>query len=155
VWPLAQGNDEAIEKILRKYGSLKYKKIVYFTHDQAYALLKDAHPHIADMSSHMALYFPSGALAKPARIYLMNFPNLETAVKCKHAIRHIFNMGYTSIHINDYHHETLKLAQFFFNAGSKKYVLTHEESCVRDAQLSLSNCYYACLRMLARRSAAF
>ncbi len=124
IWPMAQGKDNTIEKILHKYGTIKYKKRTYLNYEQAFTLLKDAHPHITDMQSHMELYFPEKAFGKLARIYLMSFANLETAVKCKRAIRHIFDMGYTSIHMNDYHHEVIKLAQFFFNESSKKYVPT-------------------------------
>lgn len=121
IWPQAQGKDSAIEKLFKQYGTIVYKKQVYFTYEQASALLKDAHPHITDMKSHMHLYFPSGTLAKPARVYVLNFKSLDTAVQCKHAIRALFNLGYTSIHINDYHHELLKLAQFFFNGGGSRY----------------------------------
>lgn len=122
VWPIAQGKDDKIEKLFRKYGKLHYKKIVYFNHKQGASLLQDAHPHITNIQEHMKMYFPSsGIFAKPARIYLLTFKDLETAVKCKHAIRYLFDLGYSSIHTTDYQHEAIKLAEFFYtNNGSKR-----------------------------------
>lgn len=115
VWPIAQGKDEKIEKLFRKYGTLQHKKVVYFNHTQGARILQDAHPHITNMQEHMKMYFPSSStFAKPARVYLLTFKNLETAVKCKHAVRHLFDLGYSSIHITDYHHEAIKLAEFFY-----------------------------------------
>jgi hypothetical protein len=115
VWPLAQGKDKKMESVLRSYGTMVYKKVFSLTYQQAYALLQDAHPHIIDMPAHVQMYFPEGVLNKPVRVYLLEFDSLETAVACKHAVRKLFKLGYTSIHINDYHHEAQALAKFFFN----------------------------------------
>lgn len=115
VWPVAQGQDAKIKQIFNEYGQIKYQKNVYFTHRQAFKLLKKAHPHIQDMHEHVNWYFPSGTFQKPARIFVVKFKDTETAVACKHAIRHLFSLQYRSIHINDTHSETIHLAQFFFN----------------------------------------
>ena len=124
VWPIAQGKDESIEKLFRKYGSLKYKKIVYFKPDQSAMLLHDAHPHITNIKEHVTMYFPSSHIYKqPARIYLVTFKDLDTAVACKLAIRRLFNLGYSSIHITDYHYEAIKLAEFFYASNHHRSIV--------------------------------
>lgn len=115
VWPINPGNDETIKKILRQYGTIQYQKNVRLTYDQAFELLQKAHRHITDMKEHVRWYFPDGTFKKPARIFVLTFNNADTAVLCKHAIRHRFiHLQYRSIHINDTHEETIELAKFFF-----------------------------------------
>lgn len=115
VWPIAEGKDKEIKKILNKYGSIKYRKKIQLSYDQAYYLLKKAHPHIPDMKEHVKWYFPGHTLQKAARVFIVTFDDTETAVSCKHAIRNLFHLQYRSIHINDFHTETIELAQFFFS----------------------------------------
>lgn len=114
VWPITPGNDEKIKQIMRNYGTIHYQKNVRLTYDQAFTLLKTAHRHISDMKEHVRWYFPGDTFKKQARIFVLTFNKSETAVACKHAIRHLFNLQYRSIHINDTHDETIELAQFFF-----------------------------------------
>jgi hypothetical protein len=117
VWPLVQGRDRDIEYLINAYrGAIKYKKQVVLNPEQAYYLLKTAHPHIPDMRAHVAWYFPTGTFAKPARVYVVTFKNKATAVACKYAIRKMIGLEYRSIHVNDTHKETMELADFFFKA---------------------------------------
>lgn len=114
MWPLAQGKDKAIERIFKKYGKLLYYKTAHLNFKKAYHLLQKAHPHIPDMSEHVAWYFPEGTFALPARIFVLEFESAEIAVACKLAIRSLYNLQYRAIHINDTHSETVELAEFFF-----------------------------------------
>lgn len=114
VWPIAQGKDAEIKDIFNKYGKIIYKKKVFFTYTKAYTILKLAHPFITHMREHVDWYFPAGSYEKPARIFVLEFENTETAMACKYAVRHIFNLQYRPLHINDTHAETMELAEFFF-----------------------------------------
>jgi hypothetical protein len=115
VWPIAQGKDPQIEQLFNKHGKIKYKKPVKLSPSQAYYLLKTAHPHIPNMKEHVNWYFPPGVINHPARVYVLTYDSMETAVACKHAVRRLFSgLQYRSIHINDTHQETIELAQFFF-----------------------------------------
>jgi len=114
VWPIAQGKDKEIERIFKKYGKLLYYKKARLNSKKAFYLLQKAHPHIVDMFEHVDWYFPQGTFEKPARLFVLEFDNAETAVACKMAIRGLYHLQYRSIHINDTHEETKELAEFFF-----------------------------------------
>jgi hypothetical protein len=114
VWPIAQGNDTVIQEHFKTFGSVWYRKNMYFTPKQALYLLRSAHPHIRHMNKHLAWYFPPGTFLRPARIFIVHFADTNTAIACKYAIRKHFNLQYRSIHINDTHTEALELARFFF-----------------------------------------
>jgi len=114
VWPIAQGNGEEIREIFKHYGKIIYKKQFFFDHKFAYKILKKAHPLVHDMDEHVDWYFPVGTYEKPARIFVLEFKNAETAIACKMAVRQIFKMQYRPIHVNDVHYETVELAEFFF-----------------------------------------
>ena len=117
VWPITPGNDAKIKELLQRYGGVHYQKNLQLSYDQAFSLLQKAHPHISNMKEHVNWYFPAGTFKKLARIFLLTFNKPETAVACKHAIRHRFKgLQYRSIHINDTHAETVELAQFFFTS---------------------------------------
>lgn len=118
MWPIAQGHDSSVTKIFNRYGEIKYRKDFYFTPQQALTILQQAHPHITNMQEHLNWYFPPGTYQKPARIFVLKFPNARTAVTCKHEIRKLYPLQYRSIHINDTHNETKDLARSFF---SKKF----------------------------------
>ncbi len=114
IWPLVQGKDEQLLQLFAMYGTINYKKSMYLTPQQAYYLLKKAHPHISNMTEHVAWYFPPGTYQNAARIFVFTCRDQATTVLCKYAIRRLFNLDYRPVHINDTHHETVELAKFFF-----------------------------------------
>jgi hypothetical protein len=120
VWPIAQGKNKDIERILKQHGKILYYKKVYLDYKNAFHLLQRAHHNIGalrepqEMQKHVAWYFPEGTFEKPARIFVLAFDTLETAVACKLAVRGLYHLQYRSIHINDTHPETVELAKFFF-----------------------------------------
>lgn len=136
VWPNAEGKDDKVERIFNKFGSIKFKKKIFFTYPEGYEVLRDAHQKVKNMEEHMNIYFSAESFRKPARIYLVSFDDLDTAVKCKYAIRHVYKMGYYSIHINDYHQEAIKLAELFFGDKAKRSI-NREESENSHSEISL------------------
>lgn len=120
VWPIAHNKDEEIVTILQHYGTLKYRKNFYLTYNQALYLLAKAHPYIHNIHEHVSWYFPPEAFEKPARIFVFKCGDHLTTMTCKYAIRHLFDLQYRSIHINDTHKETIELAKFFFINNHRK-----------------------------------
>ena len=117
VWPIAQGKDHLITGAMEQYGKILYRKEYYFTPTKALYILKKAHANIKNlnMKEHLKWYFPLNTYQLPARIFVVQFDDLESNRACKYAIRKFFpSLQYRSIHINDYHHETVELAQLFF-----------------------------------------
>ncbi len=124
IWPIAQGKETAIKKILNRYGKILYHKPFYFDKLSAYKILHYAHqhipngqPHCGSLKEHVKWYFPKGTYKNQASIYLLWFERSSDAISCKRTIRMLFpQLQYRSIHINDYHAETIQLAKFFFMA---------------------------------------
>ncbi len=117
VWPMTQGKSKEIEKLFSSYGTICFKKKIKLTEKTAYLILKESHyncPAAKDMKSHFAWYFPAGALDNPAKIYVIKASSLSKVLKCKYAIRKLFNLQYRAIHINDTHKETIALAEKLF-----------------------------------------
>ncbi len=121
VWPIAQGKDTLIKNILNRYGKIVYQKNFYFTKLLAHTILQLAHqhipsnqPHCGSLKEHVKWYFPKSVYQHPARIFVVHFDNAALALKAKYAVRKLFpDLQYRSIHINDYHAETVQLADFF------------------------------------------
>jgi hypothetical protein len=122
IWPIAQGKELFIKNIMNRYGTILYYKPFYFNKASAYVILQQAHqhipngqPHCGSMKEHLKWYFPKGSYDNPARIFVLYFKDTDHALSCKYAIRKLFpGLQYRSVHINDYHSETMQLAQFFF-----------------------------------------
>ncbi len=122
IWPIAQGNEYIIKKILNKYGTIWYQKNIFLDKASATRLLQEAHPHVpanlphcSSIKQHVHWYFPSWAYEHPARIFLMSFPSLQAALRCKYTVRKLFpKLQYRSIHVTDYHREAVSLAKILF-----------------------------------------
>jgi hypothetical protein len=115
VWPLVPLEaDLQIEDMLHKYGKILHKSSIMLSKTDASVLLRTAHPHILNTADHVGWYFPPGAFERPARVYIVQFNNLDIAVETKHKIRRLFNLQYRAIHINDTRSETKALGKFFF-----------------------------------------
>lgn len=114
IWPKAQGKDDELQELFKKYGVVHYKKISYLNKEQAIEILTLAHPKVTNMVSHLKEYFPKDSMINAVRVYLVDFDSLPIALECKHAIRDFFGIGHISIHINDHHPQGIELAQFFF-----------------------------------------
>ncbi len=116
IWPIAQGKDKEIQAILNSYGTIKYRKDVYLSARGASKLLQKSHPAVPLIlkKAHFKWYFPHGILKNKARIFLVKFKNVQTAVACKQAVRSIFDLQYRSMHTTDTPEDALEMANFFF-----------------------------------------
>ncbi len=118
VWPIAQGKDLFITTIMNRYGTILYRKDFYFTPKNAFYILQKAHSnaHIpTSMKEHVKWYFPRDTYQQPGRIFVVEFKDHDHNLACKYAIRKLYpDLQYRSIHINDYHSETVELSKIFF-----------------------------------------
>lgn len=115
VWPIAEGKDREIESVFNSFGKIIYKKQIIINPSLAVSILRKAHPSVGNMSEHLKWYFPKKDIfKKPVRLFIFECSSIEKVLKCKYAIRKLFNLQYRSIHVNDTYSETLDLANIFF-----------------------------------------
>jgi len=119
VWPIAQGKEKFITNIMNRYGKILYRKETYFTPSRALHILKKAHANAnipTSMKEHVKWYFPKGTYQQPARIFVVEFDDMQHNLACKYSIRKLYpSLQYRSIHITDYHYEAIELAKLFFS----------------------------------------
>ena len=115
-----------IDDILLKYGNIAYKKDVALNSNGAfnYTLqLYKGEEWAGSWYNNFAGYRDKARLCftntnHPLSIYLVEFDDLTQARSAKEEIRAIYNIGNHSVHINDTHEETLRLARCILNDNS-------------------------------------
>lgn len=126
IFPIAKGQDDAVKKILDEYGVIVYEKKVFLHHNgplNFIRLIYQGEPWIGNASNN---YAGARRDAKtrfskekhPMRVFLFECKSLDLVRECKAKIRKLFDVGNFSIHINDTHDDTVKLAQVLFNDNS-------------------------------------
>lgn len=135
VYPSATrfGRLDEVRQVLRKYSNIVYEKQLqlgrlgsvnlmrelYFMEDWAEANNGAGYGMKAGLC-----YQPHGFFRRiaPTRVFLMDFSNNEEADKAKDEIRAIYNIEKHSVHINDTHEETIRLAKCLFNKNSVHFL---------------------------------
>lgn len=125
VFPVALGKKEELESILLDYGHICNEKEIFFRkygpQNLARQLYKgeswvgDAKDGYPGTISHAKNRFTAN---KPVRVYVFECDDLFKVKEVKSRIRSLFPLENNSIHINDSHEETVRLAEQFFNARS-------------------------------------
>ncbi len=125
IFPSAAGCEQEIRAILGRHGQLVYAKAVALNRQGARNLICEFYagePWLGDWRNGFA-----GAKGKmepcfrgegPVRVYVLQARNLDEVRAAKTEIRDMFGLSNHSVHINDTHAETIRLAQLFFNANS-------------------------------------
>ena len=72
-----------------------------------------------------ALCFTGKSLLK---VYLVDFDSLKASVETKEKIRSLFKVGKHSVHINDTHEQTTRLAKIVFNDNSIHHLNNQKSS---------------------------
>ena len=122
-------HDEAVEKILNKYGFIYYKKNVYLNYNGYVSLKKinygtefwNQDTFIGSLNNDFqgAKDHATRSFGKnPMRAYVFVCDELDKALEAKKEIRSIFNIGNHSVHINDTHAEAIHLSELLFNDNS-------------------------------------
>ena len=125
LFPSAVGHDESVENILNTNGKIAYKKIVDLNPNGAFNLMRQMyygeewaggwHNNFGGFRDKASLCFTNPG---PVRVYLVEFDNVDLAQNIKLQIRDIYKISNHSIHINDTHEETMRLARVLFNDNS-------------------------------------
>ena len=136
--------DCCVEKILKKYGRIYYKKKVPLNYNGYVNLKKLSYGSFwerekwigsvengyAGAQDH-ALH--SKGNGKNLRAYVYVCKNPDDLLKIKSEVRELFKIGNYCIHINDTHEEALALAQLFFNDNSIQ-IFNTRPFCFEDAE---------------------
>jgi GT2 family glycosyltransferase/glycosyltransferase involved in cell wall biosynthesis len=125
LFPSADGKDAEVEKILKKYGGIFYRKDIYLTQKGSVLLMSQIYKDEQWLGSMHDGF--RGAQHKAAECFkstlplcLFVFDPLYDAdlIAAKDEIRALYNIGKHSVHINDRHDETLNIAKILLNDNS-------------------------------------
>lgn len=121
--------DIQVEKILKKYGRIYYKKKVPLNYNGyvnlkklSYGSFWEREKWIGSVENRYAgaqdHALHSKGNGKNLRAYVYVCKNPDDLLKIKSEVRDLFKIGNYCIHINDSHEEAIALAQLFFNDNS-------------------------------------
>lgn len=124
-----QGRLNDVRTILLKYSNIVYEKQINIGRQGSVNLMRELYAKEdwgeANNGEGYAVkadfcYQPRGIFRRiaPTQVYLMDFSSNDEANRAKDDIRSIYNIDKHSIHINDTHEETVRLAKCLFNENS-------------------------------------
>jgi len=123
------GKTDQVRELIKASGSLVYEKDVHISKKGAPNLMRELYykedwaeeNNGAGYSVKASLCFKTKRFFRkmsPAIVFLVEFNSLDVANKLKRDIRSIYNVENHSVHINDTHSETVRLAKCLFNDNS-------------------------------------
>jgi len=122
-------HEQTVISIIRKYGNIVYYKPINLNHTGLFNLTRQLYkdePWAGGWANNFLGYRQKTQLCfqenVPTRIFLVEFDSDESAINCKKEIRELFQISNHSVHINDYHHETIRLGRTLFNDNSIHYL---------------------------------
>jgi hypothetical protein len=125
VFPAAKGNNQELINTINRYGNIFYEKSVNLDKNGSFNLMRELYLGEAwagNYQSNFSGYRHKQQLCYPdysnTRVFLVEFDSLDISINTKDAIRSIFKIGKHSVHINDTHEETVRLAKLMFNNNS-------------------------------------
>lgn len=129
LFPSAKGNANLAFDVLSKHGKVFYHKAVKLNGNGPLNLMKEfyvdeewaggVHNDFAGYREKATLCFTTES---PTYFFLVEFDNLASSVAAKNEIRNVFQLGKHTIHINDTHEQTVRLANVVFNNNSIHYL---------------------------------
>ncbi len=125
VFPSAESNEKEVKKILDKYGEVFYEKKVLLNNHGPLNLIRQMYSEEKWLGNSKN-NFKGGknkvnnCFRKNKHTWFLLFEseNLKKVKKAKQELRDIFRIGKHSVHINDEHKDTVKLAKVFLNKNS-------------------------------------
>lgn len=130
LFPSAKGNGQLAYDVLNKHGKVVYYKPVKLDRNGPLNLMAEfyeneawaggPHNNYAGYRDKANLCFTS---EYPTFFFLVEFENLESSVRAKREIREVFKLGNHTIHINDTHEQTIRLANVVFNNNSLHHLV--------------------------------
>ncbi|NES22483.1 MAG: hypothetical protein F6K41_27085 [Symploca sp. SIO3E6] len=132
VFPKAKAENllTSFENLVCEYVDVYYKKDIYLTNigqfNTILSLYKDenwlgdALNGFAGAKHKVDMCF--GSLSNPLKVYLLSTKSAKKIAQLKLRLRSFFALGNHSLHINDIHEQTIRLAKLFFNDNSIDYI---------------------------------
>lgn len=125
LFPAAKGSGTEVYNLLSQFGNIVYDKKCLLNETGAFNLLREVYLGEAwagDFTTNFSGIKHKQSLCYPdyseTTSFLVEFTNIKDAILVKEKIRELFDIGNHSIHINDSHEETIRLAKLFFNKNS-------------------------------------
>jgi|TARA_R110001592_G_scaffold363338_1_gene684354 hypothetical protein len=125
LFPAAKGQHQEALNILNNIGKVFYYKSTTIENNGPLNLMRELYVGEAWAGNHQTNY--SGFRDKARLCYtnnnptislLVEFDNLDDTIKAKKEIRNLYGVGNHSVHINDTHEETVRIAKLMFNDNS-------------------------------------
>jgi hypothetical protein len=131
LFPRASGKDEQVEAILKKYGcKIIRKKNINMTGPMPYNYMRQTYygeswagnksNNYRGFRDKAKLCF--GEKGGMTRVFVFETKNPKSLPKCKKEIRDLYGIQNHSVHINDRHDETMRIAGMFFNKNSIQFL---------------------------------
>ncbi len=129
VFPTAEGKVSKVLQIIRRHADIFYSKDVHLHNNGPHLLIKQMYRGENWLGNWSTLFRGAKHKAEqcfrgagPVRVFLVEANSLNHIKQCKEDIRQLFGVGNHSVHINDTHEETVRLAQIFFNENSLHFL---------------------------------
>jgi len=125
LYPNAEGREDQVEELLRRYGKIIYKKQIKFNSIGAVNLVRQVYRNEQWLGNWKNDF--RGAQEKawacfssngPLRVFIIETSNLSALSSVKEQIRNIYKIDKHSIHINDSHEETILISKLLLNDNS-------------------------------------
>lgn len=130
LFPSAKGNGQLAFDVLNKHGRVVYYKTVKLDKNGPLNLMAEFYenePWVGGPHNNYAGYREKANLCftsdHPTFFFLVEFDSLENSVNAKREIREVFKLGNHTIHVNDTHEQTVRLANVVFNSNSLHYLI--------------------------------
>lgn len=125
LFPSAKGDFRSAIDVINKYGKLYYYRKINLTGYGPLNLMRELYtgeawaggPH----DNYHGFRMKEGlcyTTDSPTYVFLAEFPNFEITKSVKNDIRNRHGVGNHSVHVNDTHEQTLRLARILFNDNS-------------------------------------
>ncbi len=129
VFPSAVGRHQEILGILLSHGHVVYEKEFFLGKPARLNLIRTVYAGEPWLGTEATAYNGANAKASlcfdgdgPLRLFVFETHDPENAVRIKHQIRELFGIDKSSVHINDNHEETLRIAEALLNPNSVHFL---------------------------------
>jgi len=125
VFPSAIGKEDQLQRILEGHGKIVYAKDVHLFNQGPFLLMRQMYKgeewlgswsnNFAGAQQKAGLCFQGNG---PMKVFILETDGPLSLSEAKNEIRDLYKIGNHSIHINDTHEETIRLAQILLNDNS-------------------------------------
>jgi hypothetical protein len=135
IFPSAIGHRNELEDIILRNSNIFYKKEIQLNKNGSLNLIKCLYQGemwggnysngFVGFKEKQSFCFTNNT---PLKVYLVDFESLKAAVETKEKIRSLYKIGKHSVHINDTHEQTRRLAKIVFNKNSLHHLNNQKSS---------------------------